>query len=299
LSVDVVTLDATPAPPVEAGVLESGRKRRWERLTLRAGILILGVVAVGSVAVRVFHLGHPYTPAYGATLLPPSLAHPFGTDAVGRDVFVRTLYATFTDVRVGVIATAVPLFIGLAVGGLAGYVGGWLSPATMRVVEFVQTFPTLVLILVIIAIVGPGMTGIYVGLILTGIPTYVRLTRAEMLVVREQQFILAAQTLGFTRRRIIFRHALPHLLRPNLVYSLSDVLNNILALAALSYLGLGVQPPTPEWGAIIADGQTYLLSSWWIATLPGLFVVIVGLGFSLTGEALVERLHLRVTGRAV
>jgi len=284
-----------PAPA--AGVVARVRVDRWGALTLRAGVTIIALALGATIVVRLFHIGHPYTPDYTDTLAPPSLHHLFGTDALGRDVFLRTVYATLTDLKVGVIATCVPFGIGLVVGSLAGYAAGWWGAAIMRSVDFVQAFPALVLILMIIAIIGPGMTGIYVGLIVTGIPTYVRLTRAEMLVVREQQFILAAQTLGFRRRRIMFRHALPHLLRPSFVYAISDVLNNMLALAALSYLGLGVQPPTAEWGAIIADGQTYLLTSWWIATLPGVFVVVVGLGFSLTGEALAERLRIRVTGR--
>jgi peptide/nickel transport system permease protein len=114
-----------------------------------------------------------------------------------------------------------------------------------------------------------------------------------MLVMREQQFILAARTFGFSNRRIVFRHALPHLVRPNLVYCPSNLLGNVLTLAALSFLGLGAQPPTPEWGAIIAEGQSYLLTAWWISTLPGLFIVIVGIGLSLTGEGLAERLRMR------
>ena len=275
----------------------SGGLGRGTRVTLRFGLGILIVALVASLVVRVFGLGHPYTPDYNAILQSPSLAHPFGTDELGRDILIRTLYATFTDLKAGLIATATPLLIGLLAGGLAGYVGGWIGALVMRLIEFVQAFPALILILAVIAIFGPGMTGIYVGLIVTGIPTYVRLTRGEMLVLREQQFILAAQTLGLPRRRVIMRHALPHVLRPSFVYSLSDILNNMLALAALSYLGLGVQPPTAEWGAIIADGQTYLFTSWWISTLPGVFVVLVGVGFSLTGEALADRLRVRVTGR--
>jgi len=259
-------------------------------------VLVLALSA--AVLVRVLHIGHPYTPDYSATLEPPSLHHIFGTDALGRDIFVRMLYATFTDFRVGVIATATPLAIGLVLGGAAGYARGWVGAGIMRATDFVQAFPSLIFILAVVAVVGPGLKGIYFGLIVTGIPAYVRLTRGEMLVLREQQFIMAAQTLGFSRRRVVLRHALPHLVRPNLVYSISDVLNNILALAALSYLGVGIQPPEAEWGSIIADGQTYLLSSWWISTLAGAFVVVVGLGFALTGEALAERLRIRAGGRA-
>jgi peptide/nickel transport system permease protein len=298
VSVEVVDADLRGTESAAADAPLPRAERRWTGLTLKAGLTILVLVVGTALFVRIFNIGHPYAPDYTATLEPPSLEHPFGTDALGRDIFIRTLYATFTDLRVGLIATYVPVLIGLFVGGLAGYVGGRLGGAIMRVVEFLQAFPFLILVMLVITISGPGMTGIYIGLILAGIPTYVRLTRGEMLVLREQQFIMAAQTLGLSRRRIILRHALPHLLRPNFVYSISDVLNNMLALAALSYLGLGVQPPTAEWGALIADGQTYLLTAWWITTLPGLFVVLVGLGISLTGEALAERLHIHVAGRS-
>lgn len=297
MSVDVATLEELPAESAVAARPKRAARRQWARLTLRAGVTVLVLALGAALAVRVFHIGQPNTPDYSATLEPPSPNHLFGTDALGRDIFVRMLYATFTDFRVGVIATAVPLAIGLVIGGVAGYARGWVGAGIMRAIEFVQAFPSLIFILAVVAVVGPGLTGIYFGLIITGIPGYTRITRGEMLVLREQQFILAARTLGFSWRRIVFRHGLPHLLRPGLVYSISDVLNNVLALAALSYLGFGVQPPTPEWGALIADGQTYLLNSWWITTLPGLFVVVVGLGFSLTGEALAERLHVHLTGR--
>lgn len=294
----VAVLDRDPAiEPAASGLSPARADRRWARLTLRAGVSTLVLVLGAALVVRLLHIGHPYAPDLGATLQPPSLEHPFGTDALGRDLFMRTLYATFTDLKVGIIATLTPLALGLLIGGLAGYARGWVGAAIMRTVEFLQAFPFLILVLVVIAISGPGMTGIYLGLIVAAIPSYVRLARGEMLVLREQQFVMAAQTLGFSRRRIILRHALPHLLRPNLVYSITDVLNNILALSALSYLGVGVQPPTAEWGAIIADGQTYLLSAWWITTLPGVFIVVVGLGISLTGDALAERLHVHVSGR--
>jgi peptide/nickel transport system permease protein len=166
----------------------------------------------------------------------------------------------------------------------------------MRLMDVLLALPFLVLVLAIVATSGPGLTGVYIGLITALFPVLVRITRGEMLALREQQFLLAAQTLGFSRRRIVLRHALPHLLRPNVVFALAAMVGNITALAALSYLGVGVRPPTPEWGAIIAGGQSYLLNAWWIATLPGLFMVAVCVAIYMTGEALAERLNVRTAG---
>jgi peptide/nickel transport system permease protein len=160
----------------------------------------------------------------------------------------------------------------------------------MRAVDVMLALPFMVLVLAIVAVTGPGLRGVYIGMIAVSWAMYARLTRAEMLTLRGQQFMLAARGLGFATRRILWRHAFPNVLRPNLVFSMADVVLNILALAALSFLGLGVQPPGAELGAIIAEGQSFLLTAWWIATLPGLFLVVLGAGFSLVGDALADRL---------
>jgi peptide/nickel transport system permease protein len=223
-------------------------------------------------------------------LLPPSREHFFGTDDVGRDVFTRVLYGGRIDLSFGLITTYVSLVLGLIVGALAGYYGGILDSLVMRAVDLVISFPFIVLILAITAITGPGIKGPYVGVLAVSWALYARLTRGEMLAMREKQYVMAAQTLGFSTWRIIFIHCIPNLLRSSLVFSMSDIVLNILTLAALSYLGLGVAPPTPEWGEIIAQGQRNLFSAWWISTLTGLYVVFVGVGFSLVGDGLADRL---------
>lgn len=266
------------------------RRRRNVGLWIGGAIILLAVLA--TIVVNVGHIGHPDQIELLNPLASPSLSHPFGTDALGRDVFVRTIYATGLDVEVGLVTTIAPLLIGMLLGLVGGFFGGWIDAVIMRVMDALLAFPFIVLIMAFVTIFGVGLTGVYVGLIVASVPFFARLTRGEMLVLREQQFMLAARTLGYSTRRIIFKHALPHLIRPNLVFAPSNMLGNILTLAALSYLGLGAQPPRPEWGAIIANGQSYLLTSWWISTLPGLFVVVVGIGFSLTGEGLAERLRV-------
>jgi peptide/nickel transport system permease protein len=283
-------------PEIDLGgvpVAEVTAKKRRAGLGLWFGVTIVALVVLATVVVRIAHLGAPDTVNLLDSQLAPSFAHPFGTDALGRDVFMRTIYASGLDLEVGLVTTLAPLLIGMLLGLIAGFFGGWMDAVIMRVMDALLAFPFIVLIVGFVTIFGVGLTGAYLGLTIASVPFFARLTRGELLVLREQQFMMAARTLGFSSRRALFKHALPHLIRPNLVYVPSNMLGNILTLAALSYLGLGVQPPTPEWGEIIADGQSYLLTSWWISTLPGLFIVIVGIGLSLTGEGLAERLRVR------
>lgn len=263
-------------------------RRRSDRL-LYAGLILIGAVLVASV-VGHFVLPPPNEQDLSVPLQAPSLSHPFGTDELGRDVLSRTLAATWLDLSFAIGVTVVAVVVGTVVGTIAGALGGAVEHASMRVVDAVIAFPSLVFVLGVITIVGPGILGLVIGILSVSWAFYARIARAEMLVLREKQFIQAAQTLGFGRRRVLLRHALPNLLRPVAVYSMSDVVLAILMISALSFLGLGVPPPTPEWGAIINSGQQYLLTAWWISTLPGLVVVIVGLGFVLIGDALGERL---------
>lgn len=275
----------------------SGRSRRAGSGLLVAGCVLIGLVLVAS-AIGALVLGDPNRQDFAATLQAPSLAHPFGTDDLGRDVLARTLAATWLDLALALSATLVSVTVGVTVGTLAGYAGGWVERVIMRIADFVIAFPLIVLVLVIIAILGPGVFGMFVALTAAGWAYYARFSRAELLVLREKQFIQAAQTLGLPDRRVMLRHALPNILRPSIVYSMSDVVLNIVFIASLSFLGLGVRPPTPEWGAIISDGQAFLMTAWWITTLPGIVLLIVGLGFTLIGDALGERLGLRDEGAA-
>ena len=268
--------------------------RRWSDITVGVGVAIVVGIALVSLARPLLGLPAPDAQDLTATLAAPSWQHPFGTDAVGRDLLSRVLSATPLDYEVALITTYVPLVIGLMLGGIAGYFGGWLDAVIMRVVDVIIAFPFMIFVLAFVAIFGPGLTGIYIGLILFGWAFFARISRAEMLRLREEQFISAARLLGLPTRRVVFVHAVPNLLRPNLVFSMATIVLNILALAALSYLGLGVQPPRPEWGAIVADGQQYMFTSWWVTTLPGLVIVLVGVGFSLIGDGLADRLGYEI-----
>jgi peptide/nickel transport system permease protein len=267
--------------------------RRWSNITLGFGLAIVGITLIGALFAPLLAPDDPNAVSLLASFEAPSWHHLMGTDNLGRDVFSRVLYAGRVDFQIGLITTYVPLVTGMLVGAVAGYFGGWIDTVLMRIVDIVIAFPFLVLVIAILAIIGPGLTGLYIAVLAVGWSMYARLTRGEMLVLREQQFMLAAEGLGFSRRRIILRHALPNLLRPNLVFSMADIVLNILLAASLSFLGLGVQPPRAEWGAMVADGQNYLLNAWWVTTLPGLVIVVVGVGLSLIGDGLAERMGER------
>ncbi|MGZ8692865.1 MAG: ABC transporter permease [Gaiellaceae bacterium] len=267
--------------------------RRWASWTLWIGVGIVGVVALAAIFAPLIAPAAPNQQNLADAFQAPSWSHLMGTDNLGRDLFSRVVYAARVDLQIGVIMTYVPLLTGVVLGAIAGYFGGWVDTVIMRLVDVVIAFPFLVLVIAILAVVGPGLKGMYIAVLAVGWSMYARLTRAEMLVLREQQFVLAAESLAFSRWRIIFRHAVPNLLRPNIVFSMADFVLNILLAASLSFLGLGVRPPTAEWGAIVAEGQNFLLNAWWITTLPGLVIVIVGIGLSLIGDGLAERLGER------
>jgi len=265
-------------------------EHRFSTLAIWAGVFLVVIVPVVSLLGPVIGFGHPNQPNFSAILEAPSLAHPFGTDSIGRDVLARVFAATPLDYEVGLLTTLMAAIIGILLGGIAGYFGGWLDALIMRVVDVLIAFPFMIFVMAFVAVFGPGLTGIYVGLTTFGWAFFARVTRAEMLVIRERQYVLAAQTAGLRTSRILRVHALPNVLRPNFVIAMASVVWNILTLAALSYLGLGVQPPTAEWGSIVASGQTILITGQrWVSTLPGLVIVLVGVGFSLIGDGVADR----------
>ena len=217
-------------------------------------------------------------------LQPPSLAYPFGTDNFGRDILSRIIWGARIDLQMGLIGVAFPFLIGTTVGAIAGYAGRAVDAVAMRVVDIVLAFPFLVLMLAIIAILKPGLSSFYIAMALVG---------WRFLALREEDFVLAARSLGYSHFRILFRHILPNVLTGSIVFSMSDVVLVVLNGAAISYLGLGVQPPTAEWGIMIAEGQNFITTAWWITAFPGLTIVVMALGFSLLADGLGEYLGVR------
>lgn len=257
-------------------------------ISVKIGMCIIGVFILCAVLAPLIS-PNPYQLNFAQTLSSPSLSHLFGTDENGRDLFARCLYGLRLDLLVVAFVTYISLPIGLVLGAAGAYFGGKFDLVVARLADVAISFPFIVLVIAIVAITGPGLKGILIGVPVVSWALYARLARSQMLVMRELPYMEAAIVLGFTKRRIIFRHGIPNLIRNCLVYSTIDVMGNFLLLAGLSYLGIGVQPPTPELGAIIAEGQPYLLQAWWISTIPGLLIVFFGLGIGLVGEGLSDR----------
>jgi peptide/nickel transport system permease protein len=238
----------------------------------------------------------PYDPIFqdGANRLgPPSWAHPFGTDNFGRDILSRVIWGARIDLQIAVIGVVFPFIIGTLIGTIAGFFGGIVDIVFMRLIDIILAFPFLVLMLAIIAILGPGLTSFYIAMALVGWVSYARLIRAQMLVVKTSDYAVAATSLGFSRTRIMFRHLLPNAIAGSIVFSMSDAVLVLLNGAAISYLGLGIQPPTAEWGVMVAEGQSFITTAWWITLFPGLSIVALAFAFSLVGDGLGEMLGVK------
>ena len=270
----------------------SGEVSRWP-MTLKIGGSMLAIIVLAGLFAPLLVPHDPYVQDLGNALLPPSLAHPFGTDNYGRDVLTRILYGIRIDLPFGFLTTYVPMIYGVVLGALAGYAGGLFDIVLMRILDVTVAFPFLVLIIVIVAILGPGIQNIYLAIFLTAWTMYARLARTEMLVERGKDYVLAARNLGYGPGRIVFRHALPNVFNSSIVFSMSDFVLNIMLVSGLSFLGLGVAPPAPEWGAMIAEGRDFIFEAWWISTLPGLALVVTGTALCLVGDGLAQRLGER------
>jgi peptide/nickel transport system permease protein len=214
------------------------------------------------------------------------MTHWLGTDNLGRDVFSRMLNGSYISLTVGFIAVAVSLFIGVTVGAISGYFGGWVDNVIMRVVDAILCFPTFFLILTAVALLGPNIINIIVVIGLVSWTGTARLVRAEFLTLRESEYVRAARALGQRSLLIIFRHILPNAAAPIIVTAVLGIPEAILTEASLSFLGFGVQPPQATWGNIITDGKTYLLDAWWLIVFPGLAIFVAALSFYLAGDAL-------------
>jgi peptide/nickel transport system permease protein len=286
-----VSPTSSPVPPVRRfGWLNwSPRWARERALVLGSAILITMVAA--SLLAPWITPHDPIAQNLGNMLKPPSAEHLFGTDNFGRDIFSRVLHAAKLDIQIGVLCVLFPWIIGVMLGSLAGYFGGVADTVIMRVVDTFTAFPFLIMVIAIIAILGVGLTSMYIALTLAGWSAYARIVRGEILVVKKSEYTLAARALGYSNTRILFRHILPNIISPAVVFAMSDIILVILSTTSLSFLGLGVQPPTPEWGSMIAEGQIYIMTAWWMVTLPGLAIVLTGIGLSLIGDGLTDRLR--------
>ena len=257
--------------------------------TLVFGLLLLGVVVFVAIAAPMLTPYDPLEQRFTEAFLPPfSAGHILGTDNFGRDIWSRIAHSARLDLQIGLLSVLFPFLFGSLIGIATGYLGGKLDTAIMRIVDVLMAFPFLVLVIAIMSILGPGLTNLYIAVGAVGWIPYARITRGETLATRHLEYVLAARTIGCSSTRIMLRHILPNVIAPALIYVFTGMVLAILTGATLSFLGLGPQPPTPEWGAMIAEGRQYLLLAWWMTTLPGLALLVVGVALSLIGDGLAE-----------
>ncbi|MEU7880196.1 ABC transporter permease [Microbispora bryophytorum] len=279
----------TAAPVVPAG---SGRRRRRGRWNgpLVAGLILFGLIVALALCAPLLTSQDPIKQNLQAAFLDPGApGHLLGTDALGRDVLARLLYGARVDLRVGVVAVISPLIIGSLIGLIAGWFGGWVDAVIGRIVDMVIAFPFLVLVIALVFAMGPGTTSIYVAVTLVGWVAYCRIVRGQVLVAKEQEYAMAARASGLPTWRILLRHLLPNVVLQAIIFSMSDIVLTLLAIVTLGFLGLGVPPPTPDWGTMIQEGQQFILTKWYMATIPGLAVVVTGLALALIADGIVEK----------
>jgi peptide/nickel transport system permease protein len=275
--------------------------RRWSlfqgariRVGRRNYSFVVGVVGLAAIVLAAIFapLLTPYDPLaldFASALQPPGWAHPFGTDNLGRDVLARVLYAARIDLQIGAIGVAFPFTIGVVIGLFAGYFGGWADALIGRIIDIVIAFPFLVLVIAIVAMLGPGLVNLYIAVTLVSWVLYARILRGETLALKRREYVMAATSLGFPHRKIMFRHILPNAIAPAIVFAMSDFALDVQLGATLSFFGLGVQPPTPEWGLMIAEARNFMLTEPWVILFPGLAIVVLSLFVSLIGDGLADR----------
>ncbi|MCS5605041.1 MAG: ABC transporter permease [Alphaproteobacteria bacterium] len=260
------------------------------------GLLIIVALVLMAAAAPMLTNGGGTEQALSHRLLPPSSEHWFGTDELGREIYDRIIWgARITLYIVGLVGVIV-VPIGLLVGTVAGYMGGWVDIVLMRITDIFLAFPRLILALAFVAVLGPGLENAVLAIALTTWSPFARIARAETLTIRNAEHILAARAQGASAARIILRHVTPLCLSSVIVRLTLDMAGIILTAAGLGFLGLGAQPPMPEWGAMISTGRQYMLDQWWLATIPGLAILIVSMGFNLLGDGLRDVLDPRSGG---
>jgi peptide/nickel transport system permease protein len=293
-SSSLIVADAGRSPAGRAGFL---RRLLGVRLAAPALIVLLAFPLMALLA----PLLSPYDPLkndLSNTFASPELSHPFGTDYIGRDMLSRVIYGSRVSLLVGVVAVGIAIGVGLPLGLISGYAGGALDTVLMRLVDGVMAFPTLILALGIVAVLGPGALNVMIAIGLTAIPIYARLARAQTLSVKTYDFVVAARALGCSQRRILAQHILPNILAPIIVACTLGLAGAVLAEAGLGFLGVGIVPPTPTWGSSLNQGFRYLNLTPWLSIFPGLAIFLLVLSFNFVGDALRDVLdpHLRGAG---
>lgn len=272
---------------------EALRRLRRSKSALLGGLILTLLVGAALAA----PLLTPYEPLVMNPvdrMQPPNPRHWLGTDVLGRDLFSRILFGARVSLQTGLVSVTIAILIGVPMGLIAGFYGGLTDRSMMRLVDLMLTFPGILLALVVIAILGPNLLNAMLAVGISASPTFARVVRAAVLSSREQTYVEAARAAGCTNARIMLRHILPNTLAPIIVLGTLGVAGAIIAAAALSYLGLGIQPPTPEWGGLLSEGRNYLRVAWWLTTFPGLAIMTAVLSINLLGDGLRDALDPRL-----
>ncbi len=277
--------------PVGTGVSRA-RRRIGPNVVLIVGLSLLGLLLLACYAAPLFTHWSPAQLDQNAILKAPSSRHWFGTDQFGRDIFARTLYAGRVDFLIGIVLVGVALVVGTLVGMVSAWLGGVTDAIVQRLVDIGFAFPFLVLVISVVGLRGPGLSSLFIAVSFVAWIFYARLVRSEVLVLKTSNYMLAARTSGFSTARVLVFHLLPNIVNQVLLYATSDFVYAVLLGASVSYLGLGVQPPTPEWGAMVQAGQNFVATQWWISFFPGLAIVLMGLAFALIGDSLADKWRL-------
>ncbi|MDN4493078.1 ABC transporter permease [Ureibacillus aquaedulcis] len=250
------------------------------------GIIILALIVLFSVIVPLFSPFDPNKIDLVNKFQPPSSQHWFGTDEVGRDIFTRILYGARLSLGVGILIIVIAAAIGIVIGTISGYIGGIVDTIIMRFVDMILAFPNLILAMALAAVLGPNLQNAMIAIAIVKIPVYIRLARGEAMLLKEKLFVKSAETFGINKGLIIIKHIIPNAISPVIIQATLDVGDTILLIATLGFLGLGAQPPTPEWGAMISIGWTYLLTYWWYPVFPGLFLFLSSGALNLIGDGI-------------
>lgn len=293
-------LDDSPNSKIQANLGNSYRMLRAlmrNPLAVVGGVIILTLVLAAIFAPWIA----PQTPLgqdLSARLLPPSAAHWMGTDELGRDIFSRVVYGARITLMIVALVAIISAPLGLLIGAVAGYFGGWIDKILMGITDVFLSMPKLILALAFVAALGPGIENAIIAIAITSWPAYARIARAETMTFRNSEFISATRLLGGSHTRIIVRHVLPLCTSSMIVRVTLDMAGIILTAAGLGFLGLGAQPPLPEWGAMISRGRTFILDQWWVATMPGFAIILVSLGFCFLGDGLRDVLDPKQGGKS-
>jgi peptide/nickel transport system permease protein len=267
---------------------------RARNLQLWIGVVIVGGIVAAAVAAPLLTAYQPNAQDLADALASPGGAHLLGTDNLGRDIWSRLLYGARTDLTVTFVAVLTPFVAGTVLGALCGYFGGWLDTVVMRLADVVVAFPFYVLVIALVFALGSGTTSIYIAISIVSWVAYARIVRAETMVLRSREFVDACRSSGLSHGRVIARHVLPNVVTQAVVYSMSDIVMNVGVIVTLSFFGLGIVPPTPDWGQMMSDGQQFLASGDYLLTaVPGLAVVITSMGLSFLGDGLANVLRVQ------